>query len=207
MKTISRFLVLVSCALLPLNSARATTVIPPTFDELVGYAELIFQGTVTDVKSERIGEGAERRIVTYVTFSVNEPIKGNPGSSYTIRMLGGTVDGETMEVSDAPKFKVGDRDILFVENNGKQFIPLVGIMHGRYRVAKNKQTGEETVLTNGGQPLADVTQVGKDDHAHAHADPKAYGNAAGAAAAPEKALRPADFKSAIKAKLAANPVR
>ena len=35
--------------------------------------------------------------------------------SYTIRMFGGTVEGETMEVTDTPRFKVGDRDILFVE--------------------------------------------------------------------------------------------
>ena len=198
MKMIFCRLLLVSCALLVLNSARAMTVIPPTFDELVGQAELIFEGTVNEVKSERIGEGAQRRIVTYVTFGVDEPIKGEPGSAYTIRMLGGTVDGETMEVTDAPKFKKGDRDIVFVENNGKQFIPLVGIMHGRYRVAKDKQTGEQTLLTNSGHPLGDVSQIGKkeDGHAHAHAAMQNVGA--------EKGMRPSDFKSAIRAKLAAN---
>ena len=68
-------------------------------------------------------------------------------------MLGGTVDGQTMEVSDAPKFKKGDRDFLFVEHNGQQFIPLVGIMHGRFRVER-EQNGHEIVATNGGEPLA-----------------------------------------------------
>jgi hypothetical protein len=58
-------------------------------------------------------------------------------------MLGGTVGGETMEVADAPKFKVGDRDILFVENNGTQFVPLVGIMHGRFHVKKDT-TGQDS---------------------------------------------------------------
>src|SRR5256885_6721644 len=48
----------------------------------------------------------------------------SPGASVTLRMLGGTVGAETMEVADAPKFKVGERDILFVENNGTQFITL-----------------------------------------------------------------------------------
>ena len=111
------------------NSIHATTVIPPTFDELVSRAEIIFQGSVTDTRSQWIGEGAQRHIVTFVTFRVDDAIKGSPGASYTIRMLGGTVDGQTMEVSDAPKFKTGDRDFLFVEHNGQQFIPLVGIMH------------------------------------------------------------------------------
>src|SRR5947209_922209 len=92
--------------------ACATTVIEPTFHQLVQRAEVIFQGKVTDVRSAWAGEGAERHIVTYVTFSVEDSIKGDVSNSYTIRMLGGTADGRTMKVTDAPEFKVGDRDIL-----------------------------------------------------------------------------------------------
>src|SRR5678809_1628534 len=132
-------------------SALATTVIPPSFDELVSRAEVIFQGSVTDVRSEWTGEGAQRHIMSYVTLKVEEAIKGNPGASVTLRMLGGTVGAETMEVADGPKFKVGDRDILFVENNGTQFIPLVGIMHGRFRVKKDA-AGQDAVFTNEGSP-------------------------------------------------------
>src|SRR5437868_14198968 len=117
-------LLIMACA------ALATTVIPPSFDDLVGRAEMIFQGTVTDVRSEWTGEGGQRHIASYITFKVDDTIKGNPGAKVTLNLMGGTVGAETMEVSDAPKFKVGDRDILFVENNGTQFMPLVGIMHG-----------------------------------------------------------------------------
>jgi hypothetical protein len=144
--------------------ANATTVIPPNFDELVSRAEVIFEGEVTGVQSQWIGEGAEHRIVTFVTFKVDEALKGNPGGSYSIRMLGGTVDGRTMEVTDAPKFKLGDHDVLFVENNGSQFIPLVGIQHGRFRVEKD-QAGRDTLLTGDGQPLADVSQLGANEEA------------------------------------------
>ena len=145
-------------------TALATTVIPPSFDDLVGRAEMIFQGTVTDLRSEWTGEGAQRHIMSYVTLKVEEAVKGNPGTSVTLRMLGGTVGAETMEVSDAPKFKVGDRDILFVENNGTQFVPLVGIMHGRFRVKKD-EAGRDAVFTNEGSPLTDVTQLGKNEAA------------------------------------------
>ena len=137
--------------------ANATTVIPPSFDDLVRRAQIIFEGEVTGLHSQWIGEGAEHRIVTYVTFKVDDALKGDPGANYSIRMLGGTVDGRTMEVTDAPKFRVGDHDLLFVENNGSQFIPLVGIMHGRFRIEKD-QTGRETLLTGEGQPLSDVNQ-------------------------------------------------
>src|SRR6266480_950221 len=88
---------------IPCIRVPATTVIPPTFDQLVQQAELIFQGTVTDMKSVWEGEGAQRHISTYVTFQVEDTVKGNPGKSYTIRMLGGTVGDLAMEVTDTPK--------------------------------------------------------------------------------------------------------
>ncbi|MGH8094818.1 MAG: hypothetical protein ACREIF_15320 [Chthoniobacterales bacterium] len=139
--------------------ANATTVIPPTFDELVSRAQIIFEGEVTGLKSQWIGEGSEHRIVTYVTFKVDDALKGDPGASYSIRMLGGTVDGRTMEVTDAPKFQVGDHDVLFVENNGSQFIPLVGIEYGRFRVMKDA-SGRETLANNHGRPVTDVNLLG-----------------------------------------------
>ena len=187
------------CAVFALSSTHATTVIPPSFDELVDQAQLIFQGTVTETQSQWAGEGASRRIVTYVTFKVEEAIKGEPGETYTLRMLGGTVDGQTMEVTDSPKFKVGDRDIVFVENNGSQFIPLVGIMHGRFRVQQDKATGREVVTSNAGQPVKDVAELGKgDDHAHG----KTGSAQSSAAAAAERPLGSSDFKAAVRAKLA-----
>ncbi len=165
--------------------ANATTVIPPKFDELVSRAEVIFDGEVTGLKSQWIGEGAQHRIVTFVTFKVNQAIKGDPGTTYSMRMLGGTVDGRTMRVTDAPEFKVGDRSILFVENNGSQFIPLVGIQHGSFRVQKD-QSGRETLLTGGGQALADVSQLGGDEAAIAKT---------------KAALSLNDFKTAIQGRV------
>jgi hypothetical protein len=160
MKNASRLLLSITGLALACG-ASATTVIPPTFDELVTRAEAIFQGTVTDVRSQWTGEGAQRRIVSYVTFKVEDAIKGNLGRETTLRMLGGTVDGQTMQVSDAPTFKPGDRDVLFVEHNGTQFIPLVGIMHGRYRVHKD-ESGRDVVLTNDRALLSSFDHVGKE---------------------------------------------
>ena len=163
MKKFSQLLISGACLIFAVT-ALATTVIPPSFDELVSRAEMIFQGSVTGVRSEWTGEGAQRHIMSYVTLKVEDAIKGNPGSTVTLRMLGGTVGGETMEVTDAPKFKVGERDILFVENNGTQFVPLVGIMHGRFRVKKDP-AGQDAVFTNEGSPLSDVSNLGKNEEA------------------------------------------
>ena len=197
MKKSSYFLVLTSI-FFALNPIQGTTVIPPTFDELVSRAEVIFQGAVTDVRSQWTGEGAQHRIVSYVTFKVEDPVKGTPGETYTLRMLGSTVDGETMEVADCPKFKVGDRDIIFVENNGSQFVPLVGIMHGRFHVQKDDATGREVVTTNEREPVRDVSKLGKDEHTTSAVSPKSSGSQS-------EALAPNDFKAKIRQALQNQP--
>ena len=185
MKSLRSFLLL-SLLALALPTTRATTVIPPTFDRLVTDAETIFEGTVTALKSEWIGEGNDRHIVTYVTFRIEDSIKGTLGTEYTIRMFGGTVDGHTMEATDTPRFKVGDRDILFVENNGKQFVPLVGIMHGRFRVKQDEVNAPESISKDNGAHVSDIAKLGTDEKA----------------AASGKALTKDEFKAAIRQKLA-----
>src|SRR4029450_883578 len=183
-----RYFFLGACTLFGLSAAWGTTVVPPTFEELVSQAEVIFQGAVTDVRSEWAGAGTQRHIVTYVTFRVEDSFKGNLGATYSIRLLGGTVHGETMEVTDTPKFNVGDRDILFVENNGSQFVPLVWLSRGRFRVDRDQTTGRDVVMTNERGPLSDVSQLGRNERA-ANAD---------------RPLSIDEFKGAIRNKLA-NP--
>ena len=166
--------------------ADATTVIPPTFEQLVERAETILQGTVTAVAPQWTGEGAQRHIVTYVTFKVDETLKGTPGDSYTLRMFGGEIDGEGMAIADAPQFKIGDRDIVFVENNGSQLIPLVGMMYGRFHVRKN-QLGQEIVTANEEDPVKAVATA---------ADESTSASAAGVVASSL-----AEFKLAVRRQL------
>src|SRR5438105_8402498 len=175
-------LVLISVALV---LATATIVVSPTFEQLVQQAELIFQGTVTDVRSVWEGEGAQRHIDTYVTFQIDENVKGNTTASYTIRVLGGTVGDETMEVTDTPKFKVGDSEILFVEHNNEQFVPLVGIGHGRFHVQRDDETGRDIVVTGEGAPMRDLSKLGREEESVSAAE----------------GISVTDFKSAIKKQL------
>jgi hypothetical protein len=180
----SSYLLLVAGLIAGAASLSATTVIPPTFDQLVGQAQVIFRGSVTKVTSEWIGEGADRHIVSYITFKVKDALKGSPGKTYTMRTFGGTVDGETMAIGDGPTFGVGDDDFLFVENNGSQVVPLVGIMHGRFHVRKDG-SGREMVTSNEDEPIRNVSRLG---HAATAAE-----NGPG--------LTPAAFKAAIEMKL------
>lgn len=175
--------------LVAVRAALATTVIPPSFDQLVQQADVIFQGSVTAVRSQWAGEGAQRQIVSYVTFKVEEGLKGDAGQTYTMRMYGGTVGEDAMGIADAPVFKVGDRDILFVENNGTQAIPLVGLMHGRFRVERD-QSGQDMVTRNEGEPIKSVAELGREMETATDAAQTALPN-----------LTAEAFKAAVRGKL------
>lgn len=187
MNRLIKSLLLVAALAVSVPAARATTVIPPTFDELVGQAEFIFQGKVTNVRSQWVGEGGQRHIATFVTFQVEDSLKGAPGESYTIRVFGGTVGEDSMGISDAPTFQVGDDEIVFVEHNGSQLVPLVGMMHGQYRVQKDA-SGREIVV---------------DHENHAVRSPARMGPMTSAAGGSEPAMDAAQFKAAVRNKLQA----
>ena len=180
------------------DAARALTTIPRDFDELVARADTVFKGTVSAQTSQWVGQNENRHIVTFVTFQVEETYKGTPAGTQTLRFLGGTVGNDAMEVPDLPKFTVGQKAVLFVVNNGKQFCPLVGITQGRFRVVTEAATGRERVFTEDGSPVVNTAEIGKVDAAAA---PRLKRDA-GTGAAP---ITADDFRSQILGKVAALP--
>lgn len=183
-----------------LSAAKATAVVPPDFATMVQRAEVIFRGQVTAVQSDWIGEGTQRRIETHVTFNVIKVLKGTAATPYVLRMLGGTVAGQTMEVTGVPKFQVGDRTLLFVEHNGTQFFPVVGIMHGYFKVQDDAKTGQETLLKFDGSPLQGTTDIDK-----AHERALATSGAVETETSPSgTAMKVSDFENAIKGRMSSS---
>jgi hypothetical protein len=58
-----------------------------------------------------------------------------------------------------PKFKVGEREVVFVQKNGIQFCPLVAMMHGRYHVNRDEAAGRDFIARDNGLPLTSVSDV------------------------------------------------
>ena len=145
--------------LVAVGPARATTVIAPDFAQLVGQADYIVRATVKSVSAEFRTTPQGRAIFTKVELQLLETITGTPPQPLVLELLGGTVGDVTMRVEGVPLFHVGDEDILFVQANGRQFYPLVGIMHGKYPVKRDPQTGGTIVTRSNGVPLHDVREV------------------------------------------------
>jgi len=171
------------------NSARATSVIPPQFSELVGKSDYVVRAVVKSVSSELRTSGPHRHILTFVTLEVREVIRGTPPQPLVLQMLGGKVGNDEMVIEGAPKFGVGDEDILFVHGNGRQLNPLVALMHGRYPIKHEPGTGREYLTRSNGALLLSEQDVAKP--MTRPLTPAALGTA--------PAMSPADFSARIRA--------
>ncbi len=153
---------LAGCGLLVLTaaSAHSTSVLAPTFDELVARADEVVLARVVARQSSWVTSRSGRAIVTDVTFAIERTLKGETRVQRTLEFLGGTVGDDTLTVAGMPEFRVNDRDVLFVRDSGRPVSPLVGFWYGRFRVVRDAAFGGETIRTFDGRPLASLADVG-----------------------------------------------
>lgn len=140
-------------------AVRATTVVPPTFSELVAEAQTIARAKVTARECRWAFSPQGRVIKTYVTFTVLKTLKGEARETLTLEFLGGELDGEGMRVEGMPQFAPGDIEIVFVTGNTLRFCPLVAMGHGRYRVLTDPATARRYVARDDRAPLTSEREV------------------------------------------------
>jgi hypothetical protein len=143
--------------LISISYGHATSVRQISMDEMLHDCQFVFEGTVLTLEAE---ENSQKRIHTYVTFEIQDIIKGEYSSnSITLSFLGGTVGDVTMGISDMKIPQVGERGIYFVESlERSQVHPLYGWSQGHFLVQPD-DTGTDRVMTSNEQP---VTEAMKD---------------------------------------------
>ncbi len=147
------FLFLSLGLLLPPFRAFATTVEAPEFDQLVRQADYVVRAVTKSVTSEWREHAGRRFIATKVELEVKEVIRGKPPSPLVLDMVGGRMGEEELVIEGAPRFYVGDENILFVRGNGRVFYPLVAVMHGVYPIFYDAKSGRDLVVRSNGMPL------------------------------------------------------
>ena len=110
-----------------------------TFKTLASVSEFIFEGKAVDVQSK--WDDDRSVIHTYVTFRVDDVVKGNVQEGLVLRFLGGKVGETGLEVSDSTLPKLGEQGIYFVEQlDHPQVNPFYGLDQGHFLIiASNEQ--------------------------------------------------------------------
>ena len=144
--------VLMSCLLL-VSPLGATTILGMNIDEVAQGAELIFEGKVVE---HNVRENAAGMIVTYVTFRIEELIKGEYDEPLLeLKFTGGRLGRHTMEVSGLRIPSTNEEGIYFVESVNRNLVnPLLGWSQGHYLIYE--QNGERRVRTVNDRPVTDI---------------------------------------------------
>jgi len=123
----------VSVLLVHAVPARATTVLPADFAEMVKGSQVIVHGRVTASRSYLT---AARTIETLVTVAVQDPIKGPATAQVAFRLPTGQVGRYRRVMVGAPEFAEGDEVILFLRGRPPAVPMPFGLHQGVYRVTR-----------------------------------------------------------------------
>jgi hypothetical protein len=114
------------------TTALATTVIRMGLPQLVKQSDSIIQGRVDDVTVQ--WDSTRHLAFTYVTISVEDPMKGDRRRTVTIRQLGGKVGALNVNVAGMPKFTKGEEVIVFLRDAQDGTFQLLGLNQGKYQI-------------------------------------------------------------------------
>jgi len=117
----------------------------------------VFEGEVIAVEAQR--SGSRGMVSTYVTFRVIDTLKGDASAiDIELKFLGGTLNGEVLEVNGSRLPKLGERGVYFVESLSRDLInPLLGWSQGHYLITTNG--GVDSMTTVDAKPIIAVSPV------------------------------------------------
>ena len=146
-----------SLCLFAFSSASATTVLGLDIDKVVADAEFVFEGAV--INSETRQDSNSGIISTYVTFQINDIIKGDySGDSIELKFMGGVFNGKIVQVSGMRIPEMAEQGIYFVESMSRDLInPLIGWSQGHFII--HDDNGTRRISTAGNQPVIEVEAV------------------------------------------------
>mgnify|MGYP001031708696 CR=1 FL=1 len=209
MAALLRRLAPLAALLLAALPAQASTLLSLSVSQLSQQAAMVFEGEVIAVETQRVG--ARGLIHTFVTFQVDDLVKGEPGSAQLeLRFLGGTESGERLEVNGSRLPRLGERGIYFVESLTENLInPLLGWSQGHYLIARNGSAFEVTTVEN--KPVTALSAVPEAPQAGVSSrraselriasDMSLARGLSAASAGSAQGLTPAQFKAGIRALL------
>lgn len=122
----------------------ATTVVPLSFEQLVGESASVVYGRVSEVRSQWT---ADRRFIeSVVSIEVIKGMKGGAGDTMSFTVPGGQVGRYLNVIPGAPTFAPGDLAVFFLTAQGPRLPVTTGLTQGVYRVRRDASNGALLVM-------------------------------------------------------------
>jgi hypothetical protein len=132
--------VLVLCAIAPVG---ATVVVPIAMHDLVGRAELIVRGRITDLRSVVPPDGG---IATIATVHVTTALEGSAGPFISVRVPGGVIGRDRVVTIGAPVLRVDEEAIFFLDRGPDHLWRPIGLSAGVVPVRADTVSGAPVVM-------------------------------------------------------------
>lgn len=120
-------------------------------DELPERADFVIEGKVRQKTARWDAKGI--MINTHYVIDVRTVILGDAPKTVELSFAGGTVKGQTIEVSHTPVLGVGQTYILFCYPNNKFSVPTVGHDQGVFKVIRDAQTQQDRIVDYNGYQI------------------------------------------------------
>jgi hypothetical protein len=118
------------------HAARASSVVPVNLNTALRMAGAAFGGTVSRIDAQ--WNANHSTIVSTVTFADLEFAKGTPRTTISLRLQGGQVGSQGIDVEGQPRFKLGAKYVVLTEKDlgsaANSFLPIVGLYQGVFPV-------------------------------------------------------------------------
>lgn len=139
-----RYLIALLLAAVLMNvRATAITVVPMTFEQLVGESEAVIYARVSDVRGQWTTD--RRSIESIISLDVLRYLKGNFGETVLIRVPGGEAGGRVNVLPGAPVLRSGELVVIFLDSRGPAIPTILGLNQGVFRVVPDTRTGAPLV--------------------------------------------------------------
>lgn len=126
-----------------------------TINEVISDSEFVFEGKVIDLEYKTPTD--RNRMYTYITFQINDIIKGNyTQETIEIRYPGGKNGDQIEQVTDMIIPQVGEEGIYFVKSLIKHYIhPLTGWAQGQMNI-ETDPSGKKRVYSTSGESISGI---------------------------------------------------
>lgn len=135
-------LLLLLCSLSLPRLVNATTVVPVSDRDLATQAVAIVVGSVDRIESRL--DAQEQQIVTHITLTLDEVLKGDlPSDTLTLKQIGGSVGSLRSWLHGSPEFIRGEKVLLFLSRNPDGTPRVLHLYQGKFSVFTDRDTGTE----------------------------------------------------------------